>query len=302
MLGAHSLIATSAEPWLLLPLLYSLREGGVYAEYGHRMAANAISDFSERLPEGEQGLRSQIVRAALSIYSQASGSRPFFLDKTPRYMLIVEELLALFGDAKFIALWRNPLSILSSLSLSWAGGRWQPYHHKIDLFTGLENLVDAVSTHPQRFIEVRYEDLVCDPQGTCRSLLAALALPWEEQVLSQFTTVDVSGRFGDKTGTNVYSSVSTDPLSKWQPTLVSPVRRAWARRYLNWVGHERLDAMGYDLDDLLAQLGSINADWSLAVPDSLESMKGVAYNLLEPMMMRAKLRRISDWKRAHNHT
>src|SRR5688500_7012591 len=40
-------VATASEPWILLPYLYTLRESGVYAEFGHRMMVRAIEDFYE---------------------------------------------------------------------------------------------------------------------------------------------------------------------------------------------------------------------------------------------------------------
>jgi hypothetical protein len=43
-------------------------------------------------------------------------------------------------------------------------------------------------------------------------------------------------------------------VDKWQRTVDNPVRVAWARRYLRWLGEDRLQAMGYSLDSLLDQL------------------------------------------------
>ena len=50
VLASHAEIATVSEPWLLLPLLYSIREHGIRAEYWHQTAAQAIADFIEELP------------------------------------------------------------------------------------------------------------------------------------------------------------------------------------------------------------------------------------------------------------
>ena len=45
IIASHAEIATTAEPWLLLPCLYALRHGGVYAEYSQATAVKAIRDF-----------------------------------------------------------------------------------------------------------------------------------------------------------------------------------------------------------------------------------------------------------------
>jgi hypothetical protein len=52
-------VATASEPWILIPYLYTLRENGVYAEYGHRMMVRAVEDFCEDfLVTGSGNLRS----------------------------------------------------------------------------------------------------------------------------------------------------------------------------------------------------------------------------------------------------
>ena len=60
MLSVHPEIATTAEPWFLLPLLYSVRRPGVYAEYGHRTAVRAIDDFSARSSAGSEAYLEEV--------------------------------------------------------------------------------------------------------------------------------------------------------------------------------------------------------------------------------------------------
>ena len=54
ILAAHGGIATTSEPWILLPYLYTLRDNGIYAEYNHRSLISAIEDFYEMLPGGRE--------------------------------------------------------------------------------------------------------------------------------------------------------------------------------------------------------------------------------------------------------
>jgi hypothetical protein len=53
-----------------------------------------------------------------------------------------------------------------------------------------------------------------------------------------------------------YASLSREPVDKWRQTICNPVRRAWCARYLSWLGADRLAVMGYELDELQAQLGT----------------------------------------------
>ena len=51
---------------------------------------------------------------------------------------------------------------------------------------------------------------------------------------------------GDPTGVKNYREVDTAPLEKWKTTINNnPLRKMWCRRYLSWIGEERLKVMGY---------------------------------------------------------
>ena len=105
ILAGHDGIASAAEPWLLLPALYTLRDTGVVAEYSHPIAVRAIKDFCRELPDGEATYLQHVRRQVLDLYAAASPpGTTYFLDKTPRYALIDEEIVSLL-DPK--AEWRQ---------------------------------------------------------------------------------------------------------------------------------------------------------------------------------------------------
>ena len=83
-----------------------------------------------------------------------------------------------------------------------------------------------------------------------RAILEYLELSWEPEILTRFSAVNLHGRKGDPTGTRAYATLSSEPVDKWRSTICNPLRRAWCRRYLAWLGPDRLSAMGYDIDDL----------------------------------------------------
>jgi hypothetical protein len=261
LLATHEEIATTSEPWILLPYLYTLRDRGVYADYPHNLAVAAIKDFCRLMPDGEQGYLSELREFVLRLYARASdGSTRYFLDKTPAYSLIAREVMQLFPEGKFIFLWRNPLSVVASmLETPWGteAGEWNIYDNELLLFEGLEGLVEAYRRHRARVHAVRYEDIVADPHGELAKISGYLELPYDPSNLHRFRTVKLEGKFKDPFGTKLYDRVSTEPLEKWKSTLVNPIRKAWCHRYLRWIGAERLALMGYDFNELLAQLSSL---------------------------------------------
>jgi hypothetical protein len=303
MLAAHSHIATAPEPWVLLPYLFSLRPEGIYADYGHHTAVKAIEGLCERLDGGRTAYREAVRGMVEGLYDQLSEvGCSYFLDKTPRYNLAVDELLETFPEAPIIILWRNPLAVVGSIVDTWLQGQWQPYHHKVDLFDGFERLLAAYERQPARFLTIRYEDLVADPVGRARALLSELGLGWEEATVQAFDRVRLGGTVGDQRGPALYQGVSRLSLERWKPILASPVRKLWCRRYLRWLGDRRLALMGYRLEDLEQQLESVTPAWRGVPADLAMTVKGIAWSLVEPDILRHKLSLLPEWRRLHSHT
>jgi hypothetical protein len=84
-----------------------------------------------------------------------------------------------------------------------------------------------------------------------------LGLEFHQEALSSFGSLRLEARMGDPTGANAYATLSTEPLDKWKRVLSNPVRKTWCRRYLEWIGGDRLGRMGYDLEVLMRDLHEI---------------------------------------------
>jgi Sulfotransferase family len=276
VLATHPEIATAAEPWVALPQLYATRGSGVYAEYGYGPSTRAIREFTDTLPGGNEAYQAEVRAFLLRVYALAGGSATYFLDKTPRYDLVASELLELFPESRAIVLWRNPLAVVSSIVETWAGGRWTFGRWNVDLHEGLDRLVTAAVRYADRVHAVRFEDLVGRPGESWPELFGYLGLPYDPSVLSAFAGTRLDARMGDPSGSREYTELSTEPLSKWKRTFSNSARKAWARRYLGWIGRERLTAMGYDLDELLEHLNEIPTGAKGLLSDTWRSAYGRA--------------------------
>lgn len=286
VLGAYPEVSTVSEPWLLLPPVYARRERGIAAEYWQPHLADALEDFAGSLPGGEAAYDAEVRRFALNLYAQAAepGSR-YFLDKTPPYFHIADDLFRLFPDARFVFLWRNPLSVLASL-IDWEQGRWRPTFFRENLFDGIAKLVRTYEAHRDEVLSLRYEDLLVG-EDPWRALAEHLDLTFDPKTLSRFARVELAGRMGDPTGVNRYSALSTEPLTKWRSALGNPLRREWARRYVLWIGRERLATMGYDIDVLLSDLAELPVSRDGLAGDAKRALKDLA---MEPVKARARAR------------
>jgi hypothetical protein len=255
VLATNPEIATTAEPWLLLPHLYARRGSGARADYWHEGAARAVSEFVARLPGGEEAYDAELRDFAERLYSRAAGDATYFLDKTPHYHLVVGEIARIFPEARLIFLWRNPLAVLASLLETFRGGRFEPYHFKLDLYDGVVNLTTSWRELGARACAVRYEDLVRGDEKEWRRLFGYLELDFDPGQLTAYREVDVAGVFGDP-NPRAYDSLSAESVLAWRRTLAGLLRRAWSRRYLRWIGESRLSEMGYDMNELLAELST----------------------------------------------
>jgi hypothetical protein len=258
ILAGHEEIATAPEPWILLPQIYAMREHGLYAEYGQVPSSRAIREFAERLPGGLEDYRTELRSFVTALYERASdGPGAYFLDKTPRYHHIADDLFDLFPDGRFLFLWRNPLAVVASISETWGRNRWNVEKYRTDLFDGTAHLVSAYRAHEDRAIAARFEDLVSRPLETWPIVFGHLDLRFDPELLRSFESVRLDARMGDPTGARAYAAISVEPLDKWKRTLANPIRKGWCHRYLRWIGQERLETMGYDLAELAGELDSL---------------------------------------------
>jgi hypothetical protein len=114
---------------------------------------------------------------------------------------------------------------------------------------------------------LRYEDLVAEPDRWLERIFGFLGVAPFDQASRRYADVDLAGAMGDKRGAASYSQVSTEPVDVWPPVLATPLRRAWARRYLRWIGGERLAAMGYDRQEILQRLAEEPLVWGGTLSD-----------------------------------
>jgi hypothetical protein len=270
MLGAHESIATASEPWFLLPLLYALREPGARAEYDHVTMVNGVRSFAaDYLPGGVEAYRAAVRSLALDLYEQAAGGRPFFLDKTPRYGHVARDLVELFPEGRFVFLWRNPLASAASMVETFAAGRWNLARdpQRADFAAALPQLVDTYLAHVNRCHALRYEDLVRDPEREVRAVLGYLGLPHDPTLVSRFVELPAPNAYADPGGTRAHGRVTAERLEAWRPTMSTWYRKRWCRSLLLRLGSERIAAMGYDLDGLLAEVDALPGRLSHLGPD-----------------------------------
>jgi hypothetical protein len=308
ILATHDQVATAAEPHLLLPLIYTFRRDGIYTDYQHEFLVPAVEEFCAELPHGRDDFNSEVREFVLRLYARAAKTDKktcrYFLDKTPRYNAIVEEVIELFPDAKIIFLWRQPLAIVASIIDSWDNGRWTIFRYKRDLFRGLINLLNAQRRFADKCFTVRYEDFIAQPETELGRLLAYLELDLDLSLLTRFTEVKFNTRYERYHAREARygGAVSAEPLGKWKQMVGNPLRRMWCRRYLRVIGKNRLKQMGYDYNHLNKELNGISFNLRFVGSDSVRMIYGVFRCAFELPLLRRKFTSASEWHQVVAHT
>ncbi len=276
LLSTHSGISTKSEPWIALPIFYALRNEGINSVYSHKTLSTGVNGFVDTLPGGVCDYYCSASKFLQELYTRSSDEDArYFIDKTPRYHLIVNELLAAFPDAKFIFLWRNPLAISASMIQTYGKGKWNLYMFLIDLYSGVESLSKAYSDNKERVLSISYEALVSEPNNEIMKVTSYLGLEEKVHLSENLENADIM--WGDRTGQFKYNGVSTDSINSWLKVMSSPYRKAWAKKYLNWIGRERLKLMGYDLDELLTEIQASPTQYKYFLSDIARSVYGKIY-------------------------
>jgi hypothetical protein len=245
MLDNHPAVASPPEPWAMLAL----------HQLGHtpvRHPANAQSiGTGFRNFVGTGGVAAARA-AADTLYGRtlAQSGKSIFIDKTPRYHLILDYLPEVYPEARFIWLKRNPLDVAASYRSTWdidlpaLLDRREDDPAAIDFTFGLDRLARFAADHPQSVHVLRYEDLVADPVGELKTTLAFLGADAAPEILATLTDLTAATRPADALGDEKIRRTSAphrQSVNAWETAFSLPELQI----LFDALGRERLEQSGY---------------------------------------------------------
>jgi hypothetical protein len=263
---------------LLLNPVYGLREVGIWTEYGADWAAQGVKEFLEHYTDGPDVYDDGIRAFAQTIYSNAlkKGGGIWFIDETPRYLLIVDDLLRLFPQAKFIFLLRNPLSVLASIVNTQIDHDLTTLERFArELLDGPPAILNGINQLGENAIVLRYEDFVQAPEQETRKICDAIGLEYQSGMVDYSDTEPVQGFMQDRTGIQQHTRPSSTRIESWRQLLGDAQQLHFAQKYLQTLGPQTIEALGYSYDDLNDEIraaratakGSVTLPWSTALTD-----------------------------------
>lgn len=250
LIMAHPDFSSVAEPWMLLPFVYALKQKGVRAEYGHQTCSIAMRRLVHELSASEDTYYGMIGKMASDIYAELAGDKKYFVDKTPRYYLIVSELKKIFPKAKFIILVRNPISVFASSLDNFKGNSLRRLDHQdLDFYEGPKRISEGFELLRHNALVVRYEDLTADPSRVAHEICEYCEVDFDSQMIAKALDQDLQS-FDDVHGSKHLRNIE-DRGMQWRNIIDSPIRLWRLKRYLKKYNYGYLALGGYGREELL---------------------------------------------------
>jgi hypothetical protein len=216
------------------------------------------------------------VSAPFEAYTAAQGKSRWG-DKTPLYLRFVDELHAVWPEARFVVLVRDGRDVALSVKRvpfgannAWAAA--QTWAHGIRLGQAAER------TYPDRVLTLRYEDLVAEPAPQVARLCEFLGLPFEDDMLAIERT-DPAKIHKDQADwfTNVWAGINTSAVGKWKREMSPRDQRVFSS-----VAGPELEALGYEQ----VEADGAPSAWPYAAHDA--AMRGVNFFRLRVVQERGR--------------
>ena len=166
-------------------------------------------------------------------------------DKTPLYVQYIPQIRAIFPDAQFIHIIRDGRDAALSARAKW--GEERPY---MDLSYLLRNWVRNVQAGrqfgaplgPQRYCEIRYENLVSSPQDTLRTVCTFLDEAYDP-VMLDFQQLARREGGGIDAHLEPQEALHRDSIGRWQAEMTP-----FERKLVHTVAGPLLARLGYTPD------------------------------------------------------
>jgi hypothetical protein len=286
LLNTHPRIYSIPEPWFMLPLVYTIKYPGVEADYNSRFAKINFTDYLERFSDGKKQYNQLLRSVALKLYSLAfegKEEKKYFLDKTPRYYHIIDELIDLFPEAKFILLMRNPLAVFASiLDYNFKGDFIQLFEKDrlCDLIDAPHRIASAKKKYLNKIFFVNYENIINNTQSILIDMYNYLELSPVHDTIKYTITPEFRNTTSiDTKSVHKHNRPVSDYLSSWKKNIDNSQKKSIAIDYICDLGGELLNELGYSYDAIMSELKNHKVkeispiiSYSLLVKNSSDSL------------------------------
>ena len=206
--------------------------------------SGAPPDIDYLVPEGEELTPARLLHVLYAAYAEQHGAARWG-DKTPTYTCHIDLLHRIFPKARFIHLIRDGRDVALSVLDTWG------HRTHVDLVFAARTWVRRVTQarrsigrlEPDSSLELRYDDLVVDPEKQLRRVCRFLDEDFHPEMLRFHLTARESiekGGFDDA----VRNPLTMERIDRWREEM-----RANDLRVYQAIAGETLTGLGYDVVD-----------------------------------------------------
>jgi len=155
------------------------------------------TDFKKYIKNlaGKEGIAPAVMLNELMIYfAKKSGAKSKrWIEKTPRHAGLIQEILILYPNAKFIYIIRDPRDVVSStlrfLDFKSEKNRWWHCAKRAEMWKiEVENALKIISSVDKKYVMViRYDDIVQDPEDSLKKIMEFLNEKYYDKSLEDFS-------------------------------------------------------------------------------------------------------------------
>jgi hypothetical protein len=285
MLDSHSRIAIPPESYFIVQMA---RHRERYdSAFAHRRFEAFVEDLGKtqfvwwgisesavqrHLEASLPGTFPEAVRAVYELYSSKAG-KVIFADKTPRYVLNIPLIADLFTEARFVHVIRDGRDVaMSYRDQGWGTVAQAALYWRRRIDHGQRA---GRALGPDRYLELRYEQLIEDPESELIQLCSFLCIGYEPAMLEYHTHA------GDM--------LNGTPEEANHPSLRDPIQkglRDWRRdmaprevQIFERLAGETLEKLHYPLSplrpSLMARMEAGREAWRASVEQAWDAVRGV---------------------------
>ncbi len=263
MLDAHPLLAIPPETHLFPRIARACKQGverptdmlGVITASRYWPDFNLDpGDLRQRLEEAQPLTATSTLRAFYRTYADAAG-KPRWGDKTPGSLTRIKRIARALPEARFVHIVRDGRDVAVSLSAAYFGPRTPAAAAQRWVDGIAKGRADGAKVGYYR--EVRYEDLVRDPEPILREVCDFIELPWDRSMLDYHRRAPARLAEIDR-GLRAGAREEAVPARQRTAILARAAQPPQADRIGRWrsdLAPEDLRAVNAVAGDLLAQLG-----------------------------------------------
>lgn len=198
--------------------------------YGKRPGWNELEN-DEYLKRLDPALRQMVIEAPLQIVQdyrevfvkilQGSDNEVLFGDKDTEYVRYIPHVKKVYPKARWLHIIRDPRDVIASrLQTEWGGKRGLAFHVAEYQYYIAKVQRDLKQCFPKTHHELRYEDLLAQPEEELQRVMDFLQLPFEPQMLSFYKgSATLVAKNEEKWKQKVSQPLDAKNHGKWRESL-----------------------------------------------------------------------------------